>query len=195
MKNTIYCLLLLYSTFVFSQETKSRGDLEVMLSYGNAKVDVENIQSVGYFSGVGFKKEFALHKNYSIVSGLNLNNFYLNGSDFHFETKYVGVPFSFRFKTENVNSVLYAEFGGYLNFQYQYKGFSNSSGVESKDSGLGSSLGLFYKVGYKYKFDENLKINVALINGTDLSSDFKSDVPESEIDNFIGIELGLAFTL
>ncbi|HSD15154.1 MAG TPA: hypothetical protein VLB74_10935, partial [Flavobacterium sp.] len=191
MKNTFFYLLLLCSTCLFSQENKNKGDFEVMLSYGNAKVDIANIQSVGYLSGVRLKKEFTIHKNYAIVSGVDLNNFFLGGGDFHFETKYVSLPVSFRAKMKNGNSTLYAEFGGDLNYQYKFKGIDNVTGLEVEHSGLGSSIGLFYKVGYKYDFSENLKFNLALFSGADLSSDFKSDVPESEIDNFIGIELGL----
>jgi hypothetical protein len=166
-----------------------------MLSYGSAKMNVENIRTVGYLSGVRIKKEFSIHKNYAIVSGLDINNFFQNGGDFHFETNYVSLPVSFRAKMKNGNSTLYAEFGGALNYQYKFKSFDNAIGLEEKQSGLGSSIGLFYKAGYKYEINPNLKFNLALFSGADVLSNFKSNAPESEIDNCIGIELGLAFIL
>ena len=166
-----------------------------MISYGNANVKIENVRSVGYFTGARLKKEFSIHKNYAIVSGLDFNNLFLGAGDFYVESKYVGVPVSFRAKLVNENSTLYAEFGGNFNYLYKFKSIDNTNGLENNEKGLGNSIGLFYKIGYKYNFDKKIRINLALFNSKDLSSDFKSDVPKSTINNQIGMELGLAFTL
>lgn len=189
----IFCYLLLsFSGFAFSQEAKSKGDWEVMLAYGNTNVKLENTESVGYFSSSRLKKEFSIHKNYSIVSGVDFNNLFLSEGDFYFESKYASLPVSFRAKTTNENSTLYAEFGANFNYLYKFKSIDNANGLEDTDKDLGHSIGLFYKVGYKYNFNRGLKINVAFFNGQDVSSNFKSEKIKSEINNMIGLELGLA---
>jgi hypothetical protein len=194
-KKIFFYSFFLISLNLFSQENENKGDFEIMLSYGNSKVEIEDLESIGYFTSAKFKKEFSLNKNYGIVSGLDFSNFYLNASDFSFESKYIAVPISFRAKMIKENSTLYAEFGTNFNYLYKFDFKDNLNNFDDKEKNLGYAFGLFYKIGYKYNFDKNIKINLALFSNQDMSTNFKSDVPESKIKNQMGIELGLAFNL
>ena len=196
LHKNLLVLFLLFSVHLFSQENKSKGDFEVLFSYGSAKVEIGDLESIGYFTGSKFKKEFLLHKNYGVVTGVELNDFYLNASDFSIETKNIVLPVSFRYKTIYENSTLYAEFGANLNYQYKFEFKDNQNSLASfKEKNLGHSFGLFYKIGYKYNFNKNFKFNLAFVNSQDILANFKSDVPESKIKNQVGLEIGLAFNL
>lgn len=196
LKKIFFSFILMFSGFLFSQENNNKGDFEVVFSYGSAKVEIGDLESVGYFTGSKFKKEFSLHKNYGIVTGVDLNDFYLNASDFSIETKNIVVPVSFRVKMENENSTLYSELGGSFNYQYKFTFKDNQSNINDyKEKNLGNSLALFYKLGYKYNFNKNFKLNLAFVTSQDFLANFKSNVPESKIKNQVGFEIGLAFNL
>lgn len=193
-----YFLLLLIVSFSksFSQEaTDLTGDFEINLGYGNANIVVEDAVTNGYYSSFKAKKEVLLTKRYSVVMGFDLVNLHFNATNNSIENKYVGIPLSFRANIRNDKETLFAELGGYAYYLSNSNSTDNFLNTTTKEKNLGNTFGVFFKMGYKKYFNENLKFNVSIINSQDLSSNFKKAVPQYEIKNQIGLELGLCLSL
>lgn len=193
-----YFLIVLVFSFSksFSQEaTNIKGDFEINLGYGNANIAIENDVANGFYSSFKAKKEFLLNKRYSLVTGFDLFNLHFNSNENSIENKYLGIPLSFRANIRNDKDAMFAEFGGYAYYLSNSNITDNFFKTTTKEKNLGNNFGVFFKMGYKKYFNENLKFNVSLINSQDLSSSFKKAVPQYEIKNQIGLEFGLCLSL
>jgi len=189
-------LLLIGFSKSFSQESKPvKGDFEINLGYGNANVAFKDAVTNGFYSSFKAKKEFVLNKNYSLVSGLDLVTLHFNSNEINVENKYLGIPVSFRGNIRNDKDVMFAEFGGYAYYLSNSNTTNYFLNKTSKEKNLGNTFGVFFKMGYKKYFNENLKFNVSIVNSQDFSSNFKKAIPQYEIKNQIGLELGLCLSL
>jgi hypothetical protein len=193
-----YFLLVLLISFSksFSQETTNlKGDFELNLGYGNVNIALDKVVTTGYYNSFKVKKEFLINKRYSLLSGLDLVNVYFNSSSYNIENKYLGIPLSFRANIRNDKDVMYAEFGGYAYYLSNSNLTDHVINSTNKEKNLGNNFGVFFKMGYKKHFNENLKFNISIINSQDFSSNFKESIPSYQIKNQIGLELGLCLTL
>jgi hypothetical protein len=193
-----YFLVVLIVSFSksFSQEiTNIKGDFEINLGYGNANIAIENDVANGFYSSFKAKKEFLLNKRYSLVTGFDLLNLHFNSNDNSIENKYLGIPISFRANIRNDKDAMFAEFGGYAYYLSNSNITDNLLNITTKEKNLGNNFGVFFKMGYKKYFNENLKFNLAIVNSQDISSNFKKSVPTYQINNQIGLEFGLCLNL
>ncbi|UOK43739.1 MULTISPECIES: hypothetical protein [Flavobacterium] len=191
---SFFSLLFFICALGYSQDSVKR-EFEISLQYGNASVQIDEVKSVGFFVGSDVKREFSLGKKYSILAGLTLNNFNLNASNFNIETKYVGLPVSFRSYFINNDKALFAEFGAYANYLYNAKFLDNDIGQTMKYKNSGNNFGVFYKLGYTSVFTESVKINIALFGAQDFATSLKSEIPDVKIKNQIGVEAGIGVNL
>lgn len=191
-------LIVLFCSFSksFSQEvTNAKGDFEINLGYGNANIAIDDAVTNGFYSSFKAKKEFLLNKRYSLVSGFDLVNLHFNSNTNSVENKYLGIPLSFRANIRNDKDAMFAEFGGYAYYLSNSNITDNFLNKTTKEKNLGNTFGVFFKMGYKKSFNENLKFNVSIVNSQDFSSNFKKAIPQYEIKNQIGLELGLCLSL
>lgn len=197
-------LLFLFITFLgynsYSQdsgETKLRttSDFESNVSFGNASLKIDDVKAVGYFYRFNVKKEFAVTKTFSILSGLEYNQIETTANNFNFQNKFIGIPLSIRFGTTKLKSTIFIEFGGYVNQIINFESYNNFLFVKESEKNNGTNFGYFSKLGLKYPLADNLKFNINFYNGRDFSNSVKSSNTHLEIRNQIGLELGLSLKL
>lgn len=192
----LFLLLLVSVSKSFSQDTTSlKGDFEINLGYGNANITFKEEVNNGFYSSFKAKKEFLLHKNYSLISGLDLVNLHFNTNSYNVENKYIGIPLSFRTTIRNDKDAMFAEFGGYAYYVSNSNSTNTVLNTTNKEKNLGNTFGFFFKMGYKKYFNEYLKFNISIIKAQDFSSNYKKSVTHYEIKNQIGLELGLCLSL
>lgn len=196
MKQVVVVILFLLGNSIVFSQNEFRKDFEMTLQYGNASIEIEDSENVGFYTASNFKKEIGIGTRYSILTGVMLNSSTVNGSWNHVETKSVGIPLSFRsYFVGNDKSSLFAEFGTYGSYRYtsEFKNQEFNSSKKIKDSGY--NFGGFFKLGYSVLFNEMFKVNLALVNGKDFGTSTKSEKPSINIDNQIGIEFGVGVNL
>lgn len=189
-----FCSLLFVSVLGYSQNGLKR-DFEIALQYGNASVAIEKTKSIGFFTTANINKEIALGEKYSLLTGITLKDFNLNGGQSYAEIKSFGVPLSLRTYFVKQDKALYAELGLNANYLYSAK-FTDqieNYGVRYKNTGF--NFGAFYKLGYTSAFNEAFKVNIALCGGQDFGTNFKSNRPEVKNKSLIGIEMGVGINL
>lgn len=189
-----FCPLLFVSVFGYSQNGLKR-DFEIALQYGNASVAIEKSKSIGFFTAATINKEISLTEKYSLLTGIILKDFNLNGMQSYAEIKSLGIPLSLRTYFVKQDKALFAELGLYANYLYSTRYTDQIVTAEVRYKNAGCNFGAFYKLGYTSAFNEAFKVNIALCGGQDFGTSFKSGRPEVKSKSLVGIEMGVGVNL
>jgi opacity protein-like surface antigen len=184
-----------YSQDLDETKLQTTGDFESNVSFGNASLRINQIKSVGYYYRFHIKQEFAVNKTISVLSGLEYNQVETTANNFNFQNKFIGIPLSLRIGTTKLKSNIFFEFGGYVNQIINLESYDNIFFVTQSEKNSGTNFGYFAKLGLKYPLSDNLKFNINFCTGKDFTNSVRSARSDIEIENQIGLEVGLSLKL